>query len=1063
MAPTPQAADPGTIQLVSGAPAARREALVRRAAGWGDRTTATWWLAPSPAAAAVIRRDLAAAGDSGWLGLSVLTLRQAADRLTTGVQRFALGPAAHQALVSEIAATAKHRQALGPLEPLIDSPGLVTFLSSRFRELRRQGLGPNEAGGALRKTDGEEAGGVLARLYRDYLTALDRDNLADDEESILLATQFADGANTPRRLIVDLPMSLTPIEQSLVDAILAKADEAIIAVAGPDGGFPTATQLPAAQLLSQRWEKIAGHPIETSPSPLRERTPLPAGLTHLRRHLFDDDTTTLTTPEGVAVVAGGSSHDTARRVARRVKRLLTGGVSPSQVVLAAPSLDTTAPRYAEALREYGVPVAVDASPRLQTAGLVGAVLALLDIAADSWRYESLLTLLSRSDFPKLAGRGAAELLVRELQIPSGRQYLQQQAAHFAERDATTSGGRRLTEAAKLAAPVLDLMAAACDKLPEEATPLEWLDTTDAALRVLGHAGIGGSANAADRRAADTLEEAATAIENLAGWRGREPRKMHVREWIGLIRAWAARLRLPSQGAAEGRVRLVGTTTAVGLPCEHLFLVEAGESAFAAADAEGADEAMLHFYELCATPTRSLTFAYAALDSAAQPLTPSPFITDVERLFAKDALRAGERPLLSVIDGSDDPASLREQRIDAVAKAIQGDAQGLAASANMGGGALVDALRSVDARSRGDDFGPWEGVMASEAASQQLTQRYGPDHTWSASQLELMATCPFKFFARQVLRMEPVGELALGVDYRRRGLVMHDALAECLGALVKELADDQTLRSIPAGALTERLVERINAQVADGKLPVHEAALARIEARQATTWAQSYADQQAKYENDKRWRDAGVALKPALLEARFGRATHDDGAEDERSVDQELELELPGGETLRIAGRIDRIDTARLGDHLLFTVIDYKTSKSYSVKVEQIESGKQLQPVLYALAAQRLLLGDKSIPIGAGYWVLQKSGYVAPPAKDLPLVVFEEGEARPSDEWLATVEKVRTRCEALVRDVRDGRFPMDNDDEDCGRRCEFRTICRVSQARSLGKSAVSSSDGPEVDA
>jgi RecB family exonuclease len=1045
---------PGTGQLVAqfeaGSPACRRERLVRAVAESADRSAPLWWLAASPAAAAGIRRDLARAGVPGWVAASVLTLRQAADRLTKHAQRLTLSPAAHQALVAEVASTAKHKQALGPLEPLIDSPGLVTFLSSRFRDLRRKGLGPNEASGALRKTDGEEAGGVLARLYRDYTAVLDRDNLADDEESILVATQMVDRTNTPRRLIIDLPLSLTPIEEQLVAAILANVDEATIAIAGPDEGSPAAAQLPAAKLLRDRWEKLAA---VSEQKPTGKVEALPVGLAHVRRHLFDDEASHAPSHEGVAIVSGGSAHDTARRVARRVKLLLTNGVRPSDIVLAAPSIDVTAPRYVEALREYGVPVAVDASPHLETAGVVGAIRALLDLVESDWSYDTLLGVLSRSDFAKLDDRGVAEWLVREQQIPSGRKYLLQQAEQLAKLDAKSSGAKRFVEKAVAALPVLELIAKACDKLPSEAAPLAWLDAIDAALRTLGHLGIGASADPADRRAGDVLEEAAAAIESLAHWRGRDPRTHSRREWNALVRAWAGRLRLPAQGAAEGRVRLVGTTTAIGLPCEHLIIVEAGESAFASPDAEGADEAMLHFYELCATPSQSLTFAYPALDSAAQPLMASPYVTDVERLFAPNALRAGERPLLTAIDHEAAPASLRELRIHAAIQAVDGDAKSLAFYNAATGPALLDGLRSVDARARGDDFGPWEGVFASEAASLQLTERYGPGHTWSASQLELMATCPFKFFSRQVLKMAPVGELALGVDYRRRGTVMHDALAECLGELVKELADGESLRSIPAETLTKKLVERINAQITSGKLPAHEAALARIEARQATTWAQSYAQQQAKYETDTRWREAGVALKPALLEVRFGDIKNDDSVEDERSVNEALELELPSGEILRVTGRIDRIDTAKFGDYLLFTVVDYKTSKSYSVKVEHIESGKQLQPVLYALAAQKLLLGEKSIPVGAGYWALQSKGFVAPPHKDLPLVVFEDGEARASDEWLATVETVRARCETLVRDVRTGRFPMNNDDEDCGRSCEFRTICRVAQARSVGKALI----------
>ncbi|TWT96006.1 ATP-dependent helicase/deoxyribonuclease subunit B [Botrimarina colliarenosi] len=1054
---------PRSIQAVAGSPVARRSALLRVI----DEGPPAWWIVATPAAAAAVRREMASSGAAGRLAPGVMTLRQAANALTRLAERLPLGPAARSTLIGELAAAVKHRAGLGPLESLLESPGLVEFLGSRFRQLRRQGVGPEQAGSALRKLDGEEAGGAIARIYRDYLAAIDRDQLLDDEEALLVAMQQADRSNTPRRLILDLPLSITPIEEQLIAALAELADEVFVAVAGPTPDLPAAASLAGAVTLRERWLKTL-RVDELSPSLATEDSLPPSGLERLRRGLFDDDSASHGGHEGVAIVAGGSAQDTARRVARRVKALLVSGVKPAEILVAAPQIDSAAPRYAEALREYGVPVSVDAADRLSVAPCVAAATALLEVVTSDWAFGPLVDFVSRSDLTAWSApgpgegfasvRAATEWLIRELQIPQRRGYVLHQIEQLAAREATTSTVRRLAEAARSASQALQTLADACDTLPDEATPLEWLDATDAVLRRLGHAGLRDGADAVNRQAGDALEEAAAAVESLARWRGREPRAVSLKDWAWLVRCWATRLRLSKRSDSEGTVRVVGLTTAIGLPCEHLLVVEAGESALAASDAEGADEAMLLFYELCATPSASLTFAYAALDDAAQPLFASPYLTDVERLFEPGALRGGEPPLLSVAVAEGEPHSRREARQAAVQRAVAGDAQGLATVAAAGDLSLVDALRSVDARARGDSFGPWEGALESDAAAAALKERFGTDHLWSASQLELMATCPFKFFSRQVLRMQPAGELTLGVDYRRRGLLMHDALAESLAELLAELPEGKRLSSEFAGRLTERIVDRINAAVESGKLPAHEAALARIEARQATEWAQNYADQQERFENDKRWSDAGVAMRPALFEARFGPGKSTEEPEDPHSVDQPLALSLPSGETLQVTGRIDRIDTAKMGDRTLFVVIDYKTAKQYTVKVEHIESGKQLQPVLYALAAQELLLDAGAIPVGAGYWVLQRNGFVAPAPKELPLVVFEDGVARPSDEWQATVGTVLRRCESLVGEIRSGDFPMLNDDEDCGKSCEFRTICRVGQTRALGKTKPAEAEG-----
>lgn len=1009
-----------------------------------------WWLAPTPAAVGSIRRGLLRHGVSARIPGGVMTLRTAAGELVKHEPpQLPLTPAARHALIAELAALADHRDALGPLEALVESPGLVAFLASRFRELRREGVTAEQAPGALARTEGREAGSVLARLYRHYLATLKKDELLDDEGVLLQAIEAETVAKTtPQLLLIDLPLNLSPVETRLVKKLASRASEILI---------PIPTHSPNDRV---KWIELLG---AEGTSPTDEPTPpadkRPADLVHLDAHLFEDSPQQLGKAKSVRVLAGESGQDTARRVARRVKRLLIEeGVKPHEIVLAAPRLDASWRRYREALVESGVPCAVDAAPRLGTSGLWRGAVELLEAASTDGAFEPLLALLGRTDLPALddekapegfaSARAATEWFVRELQVPSGARYLRRQAEALASLASASERLDRLGAAAGAAVGLFEHLDAALEALPEEGTPLEWFDALDESLRRLGHPGLTNANNESDRAAGDTLEEAAASIDTLAAWRGRTPRKLRGRAMLELLRSWGQQLRLPKRDASEGRVRIVGATTAAGLACRHLIVIDADEAAFAS-EVGDANEAMQQFRELAATPSEGLAFAYAALDDAAQPLLPSPYVTEVERLFAEGACRAGEAPLLASFDPTQPAASRREQRFGAVIEAEAGRSQALSNYSATDGGALLASLNAIDARARGEAFGPWEGVFAGSAGAATLTERYGPEHLWSASQLELMATCPFKFFARHGLRLDEAGELALGVDHRRRGRLMHDALAECLTAIAKDLPPGQTLRDVPPAELSERLVAQIDTLCDTGKLPQHEAALAAIEARQTRDWAALYAEQQRKFHDEKRWSSLDTPLTPTLLEVRFGPAAGDDGAEDERSTDRVFELTLPGGEVLKLTGRIDRIDTARWGEQTLFSVIDYKTSKVLKSSRDQIEQGEQLQPVLYALAAQELLLDD-AVPVAAGYWGVRQKGFVAPSDKELPLVNFEEGRVQPSDEWNEVVDAVRHRCEQIVHDVRHGAFPMHNRDEHCGDRCEFRTVCRVAQTRSLGK-------------
>ncbi|CAL1151129.1 unnamed protein product [Cladocopium goreaui] len=1043
------------LTVVEGPPAERLAALRKlachaRAGAAQPARSDVWWLASSPAAASAVREAIVGDKPSGVLDPAVLTVRQAAERLMVNSRRLRLGPAARRALVGEIADRARHRDALGPLESLVETPGMASYLASRFRALRREGVGPQQAGATLRRADGERVGPVLARLYRDYLAALDRYELLDDEGVVLEATtRVNDGSLALRHLLIDLPLGAAPIDAAFVRSLARAAKNVTIAACDASAEAATAPWRQFVGPSTKNFERVgAGDP---SPS-------LPAGLQTIRVGLFDETAPPSSEASGVAVVAGESKQDTARRVARRVKRLLVQEpAKANDVVIAAPRLEAAAPRYAEALAEVGVPVTVDSAPRLGEAPLVSAAIDLLTVAETDWRFDDLLRLIGRTDLralsaaspaPRFASiRAGAEWFVRAVKAPSGARYLRQHAEQLAGRETADRSDtvRRLRDAAFAATSAFDRLHNAIDALPKTATPLGWVDAVDVALQRLGRAGFSGSPDAADRRAADALEEAAAALESLARWRGREPAELDLRGFLALLRGWSASLRLPRETSAAPGVRIVGVETAVGLPCRHLYVVGADEASFASASGE-AEHAMLPFKELVSRPSESLTLAYAALDEKAQPLSPSPLVADVERRFTPGATQVEDDPLHAGLDTDRPPASQRDWRLQASLHASTGHSETLSDYGAKHGRALLEGLVAVDARARGETFGPWEGVLEGGGANETLGERFGADHLWSASQLELMASCPFKFFATHLLRLSPAEGLALDTDPRRRGSLVHDALAACHATIAAELPAGERVGDLPSDELTRRLTEAINRLADSGRLPSHEAALAKIEARQASQWAEAYAGQQHAFESDTRWRE--TPLRPQLLEARFGPASGDGSGDDPASTDEPFELKLPGGEVLRLTGRIDRVDAAPIGDETLFAIVDYKTAKRVVAKADDFQAGRQLQPILYALAAQQLFFDGAATPVAAGYWGVREQGFIAP--KKLRLATVEDGVVEPTAEWLDAVEAARRHAQELVAEVRGGQFPMSNPDEDCGKSCDFAKICRVGQARSLGK-------------
>ena len=104
-----------------------------------------------------------------------------------------------------------------------------------------------------------------------------------------------------------------------------------------------------------------------------------------------------------------------------------------------------------------------------------------------------------------------------------------------------------------------------------------------------------------------------------------------------------------------------------------------------------------------------------------------------------------------------------------------------------------------------------------------------------------------------------------------------------------------------------------------------------------------------------------------------------------------------------------------------------------------------------MAAEVLVFGpNKATPLWAGYWSMQ-NGVNTDARYSLQCSV--DGR-KPSENWEELRPKVVERIAQFVTDIRHGKFPVASRDPDCTSRCEFNTVCRIAQVRSLGKTWVS---------
>ena len=115
----------------------------------------------------------------------------------------------------------------------------------------------------------------------------------------------------------------------------------------------------------------------------------------------------------------------------------------------------------------------------------------------------------------------------------------------------------------------------------------------------------------------------------------------------------------------------------------------------------------------------------------------------------------------------------------------------------------------------------------------------------------------------------------------------------------------------------------------------------------------------------------------------------------------------------------------------------------------LDGAEALQLSIYCLAAEQLLLADRrAAPWCIGYWFVADKGF----SKNQAMSLHEEssGQLRPTAGWEVLRRDVIARVFSLVEGIRRGQFPMFSGDPHCTSHCDFHTICRVNQARSLEK-------------
>ena len=331
------------------------------------------------------------------------------------------------------------------------------------------------------------------------------------------------------------------------------------------------------------------------------------------------------------------------------------------------------------------------------------------------------------------------------------------------------------------------------------------------------------------------------------------------------------------------------------------------------------------------------------------------------------------------------------------------------------------------RSReGAAFTEWDGNVAGLDVPSPATGT-----PVSPSRLETWASCPFRYFLGNVLRLterddpEDIVELDAG----ERGSLVHEVLERFIGEAIARPGGPPAPSS-PWSAGDRGRIRTIAAE-----------AFAQREAAGRTGRALLWRRTQVDVLNDlDRFLDAddrhraAHGATPLSVEMAFGT----DGA-------PAVEVELPDGRPLTLRGRADRVDVD--GDGRL-VVLDYKTGRDHYAALDDdpVQEGRTLQLGAYAEAATAR---HGSEVAATAYWMISTKGRFL--QRGYPWT--EDRRAR----FLDVVGVIVDGIESGTFPARPGAFDaFFGTHENCGR-CDFDRVC----PRNRDDHAEAKVDAPEL--
>ncbi len=955
-------------------------------------------------------------------------------------------------LIRHLLADMNSEGLLTSFSPMQGKPGFVEVLLSWIREMKSQGIHPDEYQ-KLAQNKSNERDNQLAEFYSRYQVYMNERNIADPDGRLWIAAEALENNsslfthNSP--LFVLGHDQFTPVQLRILHALEKRFSSIVIYLSWDNHrnheslalGRQLETKNALLDTLSVEVVKLPNF-YKTNPT-----------LSHLVDQLFELPPKISRATDELRMIEAPSREMEVRKTLCEIKKLLIQGISPESIGIFAHSTSVYGPIMNSVCSEYNIPVIYDSI--LAEEPVVLDLVNLLQIAPEyNWRstFLALRSAYIKQPWLSLEQIDQLDHLSREQPVLEGReqwfgalQPIQEVFPDFEDEDLGHPPFISTLPEDEIQA-LKEGLDAFFDHLtpPSEATPHNytwWIQTK--LLGVFPNDNELEEITPSDQPSLQMLDGCKQSpesehdllvlsqvltclrkVNNSYKWVN-QSQDLSWEDYCKDLLAEFLITRIPSGKTqskilfaplAEGRVQSFDYLFVLGLsegefptrPDPDVFYANKEREKFSLPirrDNPENDASL--FWQVLSNVNHKLTLVRPYIDEYGAEWQPSPYWDAVKACF--DGLIEERIPIadkISVVDAASQNEFLiacAQVQVREVPNEVLKNYQ-----------YAQSASKIISQRDSYRPPGEHEGVLISDDILSQLNEIYGSDHVWSASRLNTYGNCPFKFFADNILDLKAHPEPEDGIDVMTRGSLLHLVL-------------EKTLQKIQENGWTldqenKKAVLEILDSVCD---TAFLSAPKRYGFQPTPLWDYEQDELRRMLKTYLDWEcEKGMGhFMPFLQEAKFGTKGAVEGA---------FRVALDEG-YFNLRGVIDRIDK---DDHENYRVIDYK-SGSTPYKKDDIINGLAFQTALYALVAENFMTNEDGMITKSEYRHLPKrssSGSLSFSTK-----VKED----------PNVQQAALKAFEHIQRIRLGIFPSATEksirgQHACTTYCDYALLCRVSR-------------------